>query len=153
MLKRDIVHLTILIGSLLQIIAMGCLALQSSTPGNNMTPPDPETGIQTWVAAVNAHDVTALYYLAPEGLREQVTLDQFKIANVNNTFFADSRSISGYEVLNKTGNASMANIHAVILLQQTFRDNSSQTETIPVYLNFQEWFEDGKWKVWTIPWS
>ena len=121
--------------------------------GKNTTPPDPETGIQSWVAAVNAHDVTALYYLAPKGLREQVTLDEFKIANVNNTFFADSRSITGYEVLNKTSNASMANIRAVILLRQTSAGNSSETTTIPVYLNFEEWFEDGAWRVWTVPWS
>ena len=47
----------------------------------------------------------------------------------------------------------MANIKVVLLLRQNVSANSVETETIPLYLNFEEWFENGEWKVWTIPWS
>jgi len=151
--ERFAVKLAIITGLLVMIIMTGCTAAGGLAAGKNATPPDPETGIRTWVAAVNAHDVTALYYLAPDELQKQVTLDQFTSANTNNTFLTGDRFITGYEILNKTSNASTANIKAVILLRQTSADNSSETITIPVYLNYQEWFEDGEWKVWTVPWS
>lgn len=153
MQKRFVAPFAIMAGLLVLIIMSGCTAAGGQAAGKNMTPPDSETGIKTWIAAVNARDVTALYYLAPGGLREQVTLDQFTSANTNNTFLTGDRFITGYEILNKTSNASTANIKAVILLRQTSADNSSETVTIPVYLNFEEWFEDGEWRVWTIPWS
>lgn len=153
MSKKYVGQIAIISGLLLLVLLSGCTTHVGSPTSENTVPPDPETGIQTWIAAVNTHDVTALYYLAPGEIRKQVTLDQFRSANVNNTFLEGDRSITGYEVLNKTGNASRANIKAAILLHQTSKDNSSQAITIPVYLNFEEGYEDGAWRVWTSPWS
>lgn len=153
MSKKYVILIAIITGLLLLVLLSGCTADGGLSAGKNMAPPAPETGIQTWIAAVNAHDVTALYYLAPAEIRNQVTLDQFKSANANNTFLENDRSITGYEILNRTGNASRANIKAAILLHREASGDSNQTETIPIYLNYEEWFEDGVWKVWTIPWS
>ena len=102
---------------------------------------------------MNAHDVSGLYNLAPEGIRDQVSLEQFVSANMNNTLISPDKAITGYKILNETSNATMANIKVVLLLRQNVSANSVETETIPLYLNFEEWFENGEWKVWTIPWS
>jgi len=72
---------------------------------------------------------------------------------MNNTLLQQDKSITGYKILNETSNATMANIRVVLTLHQNVPGNSTQTETIALYLNFEEWLENGEWKVWTIPWS
>ena len=119
----------------------------------NTPQPDPETGIDAWVQAMNAHDIDQLYYLAPEEVQTQVSLAQFEKDNANNTLLQSDKFISGYQILNETRSSTTAKIKAVIILHQNVPGNSTQTQTIPLYLNFEEWYENGGWKVWTIPWS
>ena len=126
------------------ILACGCISANQ---------PDPETGVIAWVNAINAHDVGKLYYLAPEEIQNQVSINQISNANANNSLLTQDKAIVDYKVLNETRNETMANLHMMIVLKQNVSANSTQTETIPLYLNFEEWYESGEWKVWTIPWS
>jgi hypothetical protein len=153
MLKQYLIHGCIAMGLIMLIVICGCTATDSSMLSKSLPQPDPETGIIAWMEAINAHDVSGLYNLAPEGIRDQVSLEQFVNANTNNTLLASDKEITGYKILNETSNATMANIKVALLLHQNVSANSAETETIPLYLNFEEWFENGEWKVWTIPWS
>ena len=136
----------------LLILTCGCIG-ESSFFDKNVPQSDPETGVVNWIQAINAHDPSALYYLAPSQLRNQISIEQFKIENANNTLLERDKSISQYQILNQTENSTMANLKVLILLQQNVTSNSTTTETIPLYLNFEEWYENGAWRVWTIPWS
>ncbi len=153
MWKKYLMHGCIALGLLIMIVVCGCTATNTSVSGKSPSQPDPETGIIAWIDGMNAHDVSGLYNLAPEGIRDQVSLEQFVSANMNNTLISPDKAITGYKILNETSNATMANIKVVLLLRQNVSANSVETETIPLYLNFEEWFENGEWKVWTIPWS
>jgi hypothetical protein len=153
MLKKYLMHGCMAVGLLVLIVVCGCSAVDTSVLSKSSPQPDPETGIIAWIDAINAHDVSGLYNLAPEGIRDQVSLEQFSNANTNNTLLTQDKAITGYNILNETSNATMANIKVALLLRQNVSANSVQTETIPLYLNFEEWFENGEWKVWTIPWS
>jgi hypothetical protein len=142
------------IGLLVLILACGCLATKPSGLSENPSlQPDPDTGLIAWMEAINTHDVTGLYNLAPEEIRDQVSLDQFEKANMNNSLMTQDKAVTGYKILNETGNATMTNIRVELLLRQNVSADSLQTETIPLYLNFEEWYEKGEWKVWTLPWS
>jgi hypothetical protein len=134
----------VVVGVCVMILACGCISANQ---------PDPETGVIAWIHAINAHDVSGLYNLAPESIRDQVSLNRFSNANANNSLLTQDKAIVDYKVLNETRNETMANLHMMIVLKQNVSANSTQTETIPLYLNFEEWYESGEWKVWTIPWS
>ena len=153
MWKKYLMHGCIAAGLIVLIVVCGCTAANSSVLSKNPPRPDPETGIITWIDAINAHDVSGLYNLAPEGIRDQVSLEQFVNANTNNTLLTPDKAITGYNILNETSNATMANFKVALLLHQNVSADSVQTETIPLYLNFEEWLENGVWKVWTLPWS
>ena len=153
MLKKILIIMSVVVGMCAMILMCGCTSANTSLQSENLTPPDPETGITAWMDAINAHDVSALYNLAPEEIRDQISLDQFAKANVNNTLLSQDKAIVDYKILNATSNATMADIYTMIVLKQNVSANSTQTETIPIYLNFEEWYENGEWKVWTIPWS
>jgi hypothetical protein len=153
MLKRYLIYGCFAAGLVLFTLACGCTAVNTTAGNTSPPPPDPETGISAWIDAVNAHDVNGFYSLAPEEIQEQIPEQQFIAANMNNTLLQQDKSITGYKILNETSNATMANIRVVLTLHQNVPGNSTQTETIALYLNFEEWLENGEWKVWTIPWS
>ncbi len=153
MWKKYLMHGCVAAGLLVLIVVCGCTAATNSVLIKNPPYPDPETGIIAWIDAINAHDVSGLYNLAPEGIRDQVSLEQFINANTNNTLLTPDKAITGYKILNETSNATMANFKVALLLHQNVSADSVQRETIPLYLNFEEWLENGVWKVWTLPWS
>jgi len=153
MLKEFLTHGCIAVVLVVLIIACGCTSVNTSVADQSSSLPDPETGINAWIDAVNAHDINGFYNLAPNEIKEQIPEQQFITANTNNPLLQQDRSITGYKILNETSNATMANIKVMVSLRQDVSANSTQTEIIPLYLNFEEWFENGEWKVWTIPWS
>ena len=140
-------------GLIVLIVVCGCVGSDTYVGNNNSLQPDPETGIVAWISAINAHDINGFYNLEPDEIKEQISEQQFDIENMNNTLLQQDKSITRYKILNETSNATMANIKAVVLLHQNVPGNSPQTETIPIFINFEEWFEHGEWKVWTIPFS
>ena len=153
MLKKILMVVCVVVGICAVILTCGCTSANTSLQRENPTPPDPETGIIAWMDAINAHDVSALYNLAPEEIRDQISLDQFAKANMNNSLMMPDKTITGYKILNETENTTMANARVALLLHQNVSSDSTQTETIPLYLNFEEYYENGEWRVWTIPWS
>jgi hypothetical protein len=152
MAKKWLLYTGIIAGLVIAVSVCGCVS-HPDLFSKNISQPDPDTGIDAWVQAMNAHDTVQLYYLAPEEVQTQVSLAQFEKDNANNTLLQSDKFISGYQTLNETRNATTANIKAVVSLHQNVPGNSTQTQTIPLYLNFEEWYENGGWKVWTIPWS
>lgn len=153
MMKKYLMYGCIALGLVILILACGCTAVNNSAVNNYSPQPDPDTGINAWIDGVNAHDVNGLYNLAPEWIKKNVTLEQFVSANANNTLMTPDKSITGYKILNETSNATMANVKVLVSLNQDVSTNSTQKETIPLFLNFEEWFENGEWRVWTIPFS
>jgi len=141
----------IAMGLLVLIVVCGCVS-DPALFSKNTPQPDPETGIDAWVQAMNAHDVDQLYYLAPEEVQKQVSLAQFERDNANNTLLQSDKFISGYQIMNETKSATTANIKAIINLHQNILGNSTKIETIPLGLHFEEWYENGEWKVWTVAW-
>jgi hypothetical protein len=126
----------------------------SSLPGSSINKPgvtssDPETGIQEWMDAVNHKDITRLYALAPDEIRQQVSYEQFVQANENNVLFSPAWEFTNYTVLNKTINQSTSSIMAMLVLQKPVSENSTRYESIPVYYTFILVYEDDQWKVWT----
>jgi len=113
---------------------------------------DPETGIQEWVDAVNNKDIVRLYDLEPNGFKQEVSFGQFVTVNKDNAFLSQNASVTGYEILNETSNATTANIRVMVYWQGPVSPNSTQIQNISVFYNFEELFENGEWKVWTIPW-
>jgi hypothetical protein len=110
--------------------------------------PDPETGIISWIAAVNNHDYDRVYDLAPQAVRQQVSRPMFLAAQHDNPFLASGNSVQGYAVLNKTMSGNNAAITAQLDLHKPAADNESARD-IALYIKFVEVFENGKWDVWT----
>ena len=150
MMKKYLKYGCIVVGILVLVLACGCTAVNSSVSGDN-SHQDPETGLIAWIDAVNAHDVNGLYNLAPDWMKDNISLEQFTSANANNTLMTPDKSITGYKILNETSNTTIANIKVAVFLHQNVPGNSTQTQTIPLYLNFEEWFEHGEWKVSASP--
>jgi len=113
---------------------------------------DPETGIQEWVDAVNNNDIARLYELEPEGFKQEISFSQFVLVNRDNEFINPNASLTGYEILNKTSNATVANMRVMVYWHGPVAPNSTQMQTIPMFFNFEELYENGQWRVWTIPW-
>ncbi len=140
---------------LVLVIISGCTSYQHDSSMNRTTisSSDPETGIQEWVAAVNNKDLGRLYDLSPDEIKTQMSWENFTAANENNEFLRPDETFTFDSVMNKTGNATVANLKVILLLHKNTSANSTQSETIPLYFNFIELFEHGEWKVWSIPWS
>ncbi|MFZ2074581.1 MAG: hypothetical protein WB986_04390 [Methanoregula sp.] len=149
---QDILFLFVCILALVSI--SGCMA---SLPGSSVNKTivaysDPETGIHNWVDAVNSKDIVKLYDLEPYGFKQEVSLKQFVTVNQDNEFISPNATLTGYEILNKTSNATVANLRVVVYWYGPVSPNSTQMETIPMFYNFEELFENGEWKVWETPW-
>ena len=71
---------------------------------------DAETGVQMWIAAVNARDLDRVYDLAPDAIKQQISLAQFKESNINNSFLQPGDYYTDYNVIDKGQNATNAQI-------------------------------------------
>ncbi len=130
---------------LVMVLAMGCLGSSANTgltsqAGNT----DPETGIGYWIKAVNEKDTARLYSLSPDYIRHNVSKKDFIALNTDNPLLKPGSQITDMEVLNKTVDNNSAAIRAMLV-------QSSGNGSIPIWYNFALSFEDGEWKVWTVP--
>ena len=125
----------------------------SSAEKSSVTLPDPETGLQEWMIAINAKNINRLYTLAPNQIREQVTLDQFTKDNTENYLLKPGYVFTDYTILNKTVNNTTATITAQLNLLVPSSQNLTQTQIFPISYKFFLVFEDGEWKIWNIPYS
>lgn len=128
---------------------IGLLNSKTFSGGSSGPSSDPETGLQQWIAAVNGRDVNRLYDLAPDDLKEQIPLDQFKQENLNNTLFRTGYYLSNYTLLNKQQNGTSAQIDAEVSLHQP-GGLESPARDIPVLYKFALFYEHGEWKIWTL---
>lgn len=109
---------------------------------------DPETGIKMWIDAANQKDINRLYDLAPDEIKQQMTLARFEEANLNSSILQPGSSIASYDVIDKKQNGTFAQINArVFLLPPGAQGNLSQE--IPVSDHFDLFYEHGEWKIWT----
>ena len=118
---------------------------------SSVTLPDPETGLQEWMTAINAKNINRLYTLSPNQIRKQVTLDQFTKDNTENYLLKPGYVFIDYTILNKTVNQTTAIITAQLNLQVPASQNLNKTQIFPVSYKFFLVFEDGEWKIWNIP--
>lgn len=137
------------------VFLCGCIA---SVPGPVMNKtivshPDPETGIQEWIGAVNNRDMVKLYDLEPDEVKQEISFNQFVSANKDNEFIRPNSSLTGYQILNETSNATVADLIVTVDWNGSVSSNSTQIQTIPIYYHFEEFFEDGEWRVWIVPWQ
>jgi hypothetical protein len=151
---KNIVCITFLCLFILAFVSIsGCTATMPNTSQNVAVPnSDPQTGIQEWVDAVNNKDVARLYDLEPEGFKQGVSFSQFALLNKDNEFISPNSSLTDYKILNETSDATVANIRVMVYWHGLKSQNSSQMETVPLFFNFEESFENGEWRVWEIPW-
>jgi hypothetical protein len=109
--------------------------------------PDPETGIQMWMKAMNLKYVDRVYDLAPDEIKEQRTLDQYKEDNLNSTFLLPDTSFTSYTVIDKKQNGTYAEIDAQVIMQLPGKQGNPSPE-VPLYYKFDLFYEHGEWKVW-----
>jgi hypothetical protein len=152
MMRKWLSAFVILLIILILVSATGCTTIQQNVLSGKTTARsiDPETGIQSWMTAINQKDVSRLYNLAPDEIKQRVSYEQFVNGNKNNTLLKPGLTFTQYIVLNETFNDTAANIKAVLALQIPNSQNSTQAETIGVNYDFILLFEHGEWKVWTI---
>jgi len=113
---------------------------------------DPETGIQMWIEAVNEGDIDRLYDLAPDEIKEQRTLAQFKVDNLNNTFLQPGNYFINYNVIDKQQNATYAEIIAQVFFHQPANQQNTPGTDIPIQYKFALYYQHGEWKIWTLKW-
>jgi hypothetical protein len=119
------------------------------TSANNIIPPDPESGIQNWIDAVNSKNVSRLYDLAPGEIKKQVNEQQFKLDNHDNLILKPGLTFKPeFTEITKSVNRLNATIKAQLFLQNSNELNGSTSEIAVQYI-FYLFFENGEWKVWT----
>jgi hypothetical protein len=149
--EKFLIKIGIGIGVLLFVVSMGCISPGVSDGGTTTIQPAPETGLASWINAVNNKDVQQLYVLAPNEIKNQVSYEQFVKANQNNILLTNPNlKFSGYEILNKTVNQSNAKINAMLVMQKPASDNSTHIASIPVFYTFVLTYENNQWKIWTV---
>jgi hypothetical protein len=112
---------------------------------------DAETGIQMWIAAVNARDLDRVYDLAPDTIKQRINLTPFKESNINNSFLQPGNFYSDYTVIDKEQNATDAQIDAQLFFNQSADMGNASHET-PISYRFGLYYEHGEWKIWTLDW-
>ncbi len=153
---KNAVCITFLSMCILALVSIsGCTTsmhsqLNSSVENATVALPDPETGLQMWIDAINAKDINRLYTLSPNQIREQVTLEQFTKDNSDNYLLKPGYIFTKYIIINETVNQTTAIIVADLPLQVPSQ-NSTQLKVIPINYKFFLIFEDGEWKIWNVP--
>ena len=112
--------------------------------------PDPKTGIVEWVNDMNNRDLNALYLLAPDEIRHQISYSLFIQANQNNELFTPGWEFTNFTIVNETINNSTVTAKTLLILKIPPSANSTQGETIPLYDTFNLTYEDNQWKVWDM---
>ena len=98
---------------------------------------DPETGIKMWIDAANQKDINRLYDLAPDEIKQQMTLARFEESNLNSSILQPGSSIASYDVIDKKQNGTFAQINArVFLLPPGAQGNLSQRSRSAIILTF-----------------
>lgn len=110
---------------------------------------DPDTGVRTWITAVNARDYVQLYDLAPREIRNAVSRDDFIKEQESNPFLAPGNSVEQYCITDRSGSGNTVSFTARLILATRVTGNASSVVKIPLYIKFIEHYEDGEWKVWT----
>lgn len=136
---------------LIALIAGSVYILDSKNTGKFSVPStDPETGIQEWIDAMNQRNIDRVYDLAPDEIKNQVTPEQFKMANINNTLLTPGNSFSSYTVMDKKQNGTSARIIAQVILHIPSNQQNTQSTDIPLVDTFALLYQHGEWKVWMI---
>jgi len=140
-------------GILLAVCLAGCVLIAGCLGGSSLfsktsSLPEPETGINSWISAVNDRNLDRVYDLAPQSIKQQISLEEFLAAQRDNPLLAQGTVIQGFSVLNKTASGNDAAITAQITIHMPASVNRSEQD-ISVFLKFVEIFEDGEWHVWT----
>jgi len=153
-MAKNILYIIPLCLCILVLVSVcGCVGSLSDSSMNKTSAShsDPETGVQEWIEAVNNHNIVRLYDLEPDEVRQEISFNQFEDVNKDNNFISPNASLSGYDILNETSNATIANLIVVVNWNGPVSPNSTQLETMTIYYHFEEFFEDGEWKVWIVP--
>jgi|GEM_PF-1766799 hypothetical protein len=138
---------------LIALIIGSIYVLSNKIPFGKSSSPltDPERGIQNWIEAVNQRNINRVYDLAPDEIKQQRTLAQFKEDNLNNTFLQPDHYFINYTVIDKKQNATYAQIIAQIFLHQP-ADQGTLGSEVPIQYKFALYYEHGEWKLWTLKW-
>jgi hypothetical protein len=134
-------------------IAGSTLVLLNKKSGNFSIPlSDPETGIQHWIDAVNGRNIDRVYDLAPDEIKQQITLDQFKKDNINNTLLSPGFYYVNYTLIDKKQNGTYAQIVTQVFLHQSNNQTAFGQQDIPIGYRFVLFYQHGEWKIWTLNW-
>jgi hypothetical protein len=139
-----LIIILIIVGSAIVILNNKNLIVKTSGPST-----DPETGIQNWIEAVNGRNIDRLYDLAPDEIKGQRTLDQFREDNTNNILFKQGNYLYNYTLMDKKQNGTSAQIIAEISLHQP-ENQGTPGQEIPIFYKFSLFYEHGEWKIWTL---
>ena len=143
----------IVVGLLIFLCTMGCLSFQQNNnhfPSVNVPQENPEIGIQNWIDAVNGADVNRLYDLSPDEIKRQITLDQFKEENLNNTLLRSGHGFENFTIINRKQNGTYSQIFAQVWERLPPNQENPSGSEIPVYYTFALYYEHNEWKIWTI---
>jgi hypothetical protein len=128
------------------------LILLNNKPAKSSIPStDPETGILMWLDAVNGRNIDRVYDLAPDEIKQQVTLARFKDDNLNNTFLQPGNNFLNFSVIDKKQNGTYAQIIAQVWFRQSANQSVQMTD-IPINYKFALYYQHGEWKIWTLQW-
>ena len=123
------------------------LLFMSITPGCVQQRPDPEAGINMWIESVNDRNIQKLYRIAPAEVRDQIYEDEFIREQETNPLLAPGNRIIHYTILDREDSGITATFIVRLILETPTSTESSSK--IPLYIRFNEVYENGEWKVWT----
>jgi len=140
---------------LITLVVGGVCVLDGKNTGKSSVPStDPETGIQEWIDAVNQRNIDRVYDLAPDEVKQKMTLAQLKEDNLNNTLLQPGYYFINYSVVDKkqmTGTS--ARIKAQVYLHETANPQYTSGLEVPLQFEFALDYQHGEWKIWTIPYG
>ena len=99
------------------ILIAGCIG-DDSLFRKTGVPPEPETGITSWISAMNGKDVPRSDALSPSVIRSNISEQDFIQANAGNLLLQPGIVFSGLEILNKTSDGKRATIKAMITMDR-----------------------------------
>lgn len=150
---RKVFGLMILIAFLSVFIAIpGCVDNSTNTSfQNNVARPDPETGLDDWIFAINDKNVPRLYDLAPRQIKDQISLENFTQENKENPLLQPGVTVKKVIILNETEGGDNAMIVAGLNVTSPSASDPTGYSSMEVFWRFVLFFEENEWKVWTIP--
>jgi hypothetical protein len=134
-------------------LAIGCTNIihtNNQSQSRDFPQGAPETGIQNWINAINQKDIVRLYDLSPDEIKRELTLDQFREENSNNTLLQPGYGFVNYTVVDKKQNGTYAQIFAQVWKQYPPNPQNKLGPEVPVYYTFALFYEHNEWKIWDI---